>query len=64
MPADADLPEVTRGIYVGTAGDLVVRPSDGGGDVTFAGVPAGSILPVRVSQVRAATTASDLVGLA
>tara|TARA_R100000365_G_C2737740_1_gene66802 strand:+ start:451 stop:717 length:267 start_codon:yes stop_codon:yes gene_type:complete len=62
--ADADLAYVTRGLYVGGAGNLVVRPADGGGDVTFVGVPAGTTLPIRVTQVRAATTATGIVGLA
>ncbi|MCW7545421.1 MULTISPECIES: hypothetical protein [Aurantimonas] len=62
--ADADLAYVTRGLYVGGAGDLVVRPADGGDDVTFVGVAAGTTLPVRVTQVRAASTATDIVGLA
>ena len=52
-----------RGIYVGTAGDVVAVCT--GGTVTFANVPAGAILPVRAIRVNSTnTTASDLVGLA
>jgi hypothetical protein len=51
-----------RGLYVGGAGDVVVTMV-GGSVVTFSAVPAGSILPVRCTQVRAATTATLIVGL-
>ena len=52
----------TRGIYVGTAGNIVVVFSSGA--VTFSNVPAGSILPVRAIRVNSTnTTASNLVGL-
>lgn len=51
-----------RGIYVGGAGNVaVVTPS--GTVVTFNGVPAGSVLPVRAIRVNDATTATNMVGL-
>ena len=62
-PSDStvfDLP--TSGIYIGTGGDLVVVMLDGV-TATFPGVPDGSLLPIRVSKVLAATTARSLVGL-
>ena len=53
----------TRGIYVGTTGDVVVVTNDGTA-VTFSNVPAGLILPVRAIRVNSTdTSASDLVGL-
>lgn len=52
-----------RGIYVGGAGDLVVKDASGGAAVTLKAVPAGSVLPIRVSFVMAATTATDIVAL-
>lgn len=58
----SDLTYVTRGIYVGGAGDVTVTMRDDGASVTFSDVPAGTILPIRVKKVTAAT-ASDLVGL-
>lgn len=59
------LPRATKAIYVGTSGDLVVRPVQSATDVTFRNVIGGSILDIRVSAVRAAgTTAQDIVGLA
>lgn len=49
-------------LYIGTGGDLVVE-SENGNEVTFANVPDGSFMPVRVSKVKAATTASDIVAI-
>lgn len=58
-----DLTFVTRAIYVGGAGDLsvIMRAGD---TVTFADVPAGTLLPIRVSRVLVATSATNVVGLA
>ena len=53
----------TRGIYVGSAGDLRVR-TEGGTDVTFKGVAGGTVVLIRAEQVmRTGTTAGDLVAL-
>lgn len=57
-----DLQEITRAIYVGAGGDLVVEMA-WGGEVTLKAVPGGTLLPLRVRKVLAATTASYLVGL-
>ena len=55
---------VTRGIYVGGAGNVAVVSANGETTVTFVGVPAGAILPVAASRVNATnTTATNLVGL-
>jgi len=51
-----------RALYVDGTGDLVIRFVDGS-IVTFVGVPAGSLLPIHVDQVRAATTATNILGL-
>jgi hypothetical protein len=51
-----------RSLYVGGAGDVVVTMFSGD-LVTFADVPAGTILPVCVKKVMDATTATDIVGL-
>ena len=58
-----DLAFVTRAIYVGGSGDLslVMRSGD---TVTLSDVPAGTLLPIRVSRVLTATTATNVVGLA
>jgi hypothetical protein len=64
VPADGlDLVCVTRAIYVGGAGNLRVR-MQGGAEVTLAAVPAGALLPLRVTRVLAAgTTATAIVAL-
>lgn len=52
-----------RALYIGTAGDLAVTMADGG-NVTFVGLTAGSLLDIQVSHVRATgTTASNIVAL-
>ncbi|MFD1694375.1 spike base protein, RCAP_Rcc01079 family [Roseibium aestuarii] len=63
-PADAtDLPEVTRALYVGTAGALRVTLASEA-VVTLTNVAAGSLLPLRVTRVHATgSTAGDVVGL-
>lgn len=56
------LPRTPKALYVGDTGDVVLRAVDDDADVRFANVPAGTILPVRISHVRlTGTTASALV---
>lgn len=64
MPSDtALLAQVSRAIYVGTAGDISAELASGT-QVTFAAVPAGMILPLRLRRVRATgTSARDIVAL-
>lgn len=51
------------GLYIGSAGAVAVVMADGT-QVTFAAVPAGTILPIAVREVLATgTTASGIVGL-
>lgn len=63
-PNDAtDLPEVSRALYIGTAGNLSVIMADGM-TANFTSIPAGTILPIRVSRVRnTGTTAGAIVTL-
>ena len=58
-----DFDTFSRALYVGGGGDLVaVFENDVA--VTFVGIPAGFILPVRVKRVNATgTTASNIVAL-
>lgn len=62
-PSDATDLTGVRGLYVGGEGDVVVRmvnaPST---TVTISSVAAGTILPVRVTRVMAATTATAITG--
>ena len=63
VPSDAGtLANVTRALFVGVAGSVAVRMS-GGGSVTLANVPAGTLLPIRVDRVLATgTTAGGILG--
>lgn len=63
-PSDANtLISVTRGIYVGTTGDVGIQFLSGNNYV-FSTVPAGMILPVRALKVfESNTTASNLGAL-
>ena len=63
-PADSDMTEISRAVYVGGAGNLTVKMAGSENIVTFTAVTAGSLLPVRVTQVRStATTATNIVAL-
>lgn len=63
-PSDsADLAGV-RALFVGGAGNVAVTPVNSGTAVTFVGVTAGQILPVRARRVMSTnTTATDIVAL-
>jgi hypothetical protein len=62
-PHDTNLIDMTRGLYVGGAGDVTVRMRNGS-NCTFTGVPAGSILPVQCDRVLSTgTTATNIVRL-
>lgn len=63
-PSDStDLSEVTRALYVGGAG-AVAAVMESGASVTFSSVAGGTVLPLRLRQIRATgTTATNLVGL-
>lgn len=61
-PSDATDLGLTKAIYVGGTGDLVVTMASGN-VVTFTGVPAGFLLNLRVQKVMAATDATLVVAL-
>lgn len=48
------LAKTPRALYIGADGDITVTMA-GGGSVTFAGLAAGTVLPVRVTHVTAGT---------
>lgn len=63
-PSDGtDLTIVSRGLYVGGSGNVAVVMASGAA-VTFTGVIAGSLLPIRVSRVKSTgTTATTILSL-
>lgn len=62
-----DLSNVTRWLWIGGAGNVAVVPAGAetnSGPVTITGVAAGTLLPIRVSRVKATnTTATNIVAL-
>lgn len=60
-PSDATDLTGTRGLYVGTSGDLIIKDMNGT-QTTIANAPVG-YHPLRVTRVMAATTATDIVAL-
>ena len=52
----------TDAIYIGGDGDLVVTMDDGN-EATFVGMVAGTGLELRVTQVKDATTATNILAL-
>jgi len=50
------------GLYIGGTGDVVVDLVGGATDITFKAVPTGTFLPLQVVKVKAATTATNIVG--
>lgn len=51
-----------KALYIGVGGDVVVITRSGD-TVTFKSVPTGAILPIDVQKVKAATTATSILGL-
>lgn len=60
--SDTTIIDVTRAVWVGGTGDLAVRYADGTSD-TLQSVPAGTLLPIRIDKVMAATTATKISAL-
>ena len=61
---DNDLPDgVTRGVYVGVAGDVTLI-SESGSTITLKNLAAGILHPIAVTRIEATgTTATDIVAL-
>lgn len=51
---------ITKALYIGGTGDVAVV-MQGGQTVVFSAVPAGTILPISVSQVRSTNTSATLI---
>ncbi len=62
-PSDSTVLTGVRALWVGGAGNLALVAAGDSGTVTVSGVPAGTLLPIAVSKVMAATTATLIVGL-
>lgn len=57
-------PARPRALWVGTAGNVTLRGIDDTTDAVIKNVPAGTMLALRASHVRATgTTAADIVAL-
>jgi hypothetical protein len=52
---EEDLEAVTRAVYVGGTGNMKVTMQDSG-TVLFTGIPAGTVLPIRVKRIWSTTT--------
>ncbi|WP_294195184.1 hypothetical protein [uncultured Sphingomonas sp.] len=63
VPDDINpLPQVPKGIYVGTGGTITLRGVAGSEDVTYRNLPDASYVAVRALFVRATgTTATNLI---
>jgi hypothetical protein len=60
-PSDStDLTYTSRGLWVGGAGNVSVIMASGA-TVTFSGIVAGTLLPIRVSRVRSTSTTASLM---
>ena len=53
----------TKGVWVGTGGDLSVKLAGDSTATTWKNVPSGTYVPGAYSRVMAATTAADVVCL-
>jgi hypothetical protein len=58
-----DLTYTSRAIFVGGAGNIAVTMA-GGQSVTFTGIIAGALLPIRVSRILSTgTTATNIMAI-
>jgi hypothetical protein len=60
--SDTTVIPTTRAVWVGGAGDLAVVMNRGE-TITFTGVPAGTLMPIQVTKVLAATTATSMTAM-
>lgn len=59
-----ELAYVTRGIWVGGAGNIAILAVDDSDAVTLVGVAAGTLIPIRAKKVMSTnTTATSIVGI-
>ena len=61
---DAVLSPTPRALFIGTGGDVAIKPIGGGTAIVFKNLANGSILPVMPGTVEATnTSATDIVAL-
>lgn len=60
-PSDSTQLPATRGVWVGGAGNVAVTMSGDNDAVTFSGVPAGTLLPIRATQIKSTGTTATLI---
>jgi hypothetical protein len=58
VKSDSTVIPTTRGLYIGTTGDVAVTMADDNAVVTFKAVPVG-ILPIQVTKVMSTNTAAS-----
>ncbi len=62
--SDTTMYQSASHVYVGTGGNVAVRPADGGAVVIFPSIPNGGVVPIMVVGVMStSTTASGFVRL-
>ena len=63
VPHDSnELPDIPKGLYVGSGGDVTLRGVGASADVTYRNLPDASYIAVRARYVRATgTTAANLI---
>jgi len=52
-----------KAVWVGGAGNLVVRLEDDTSDITISGIASGSLLPIRPKFIKTTSTCTLLIGL-
>jgi hypothetical protein len=61
-PSDStDLVTFSRALWIGGAGNIAVIMRDGSGPFLISGIPAGTLLPIRVQRVNATNTTATLI---
>jgi hypothetical protein len=52
-----------KAVWVGGAGNLVVRLEDDSADITISGIAAGTLLPIRPKFIKTTSTCTGIIGL-
>jgi hypothetical protein len=58
---DEDVIETTRALYVGGTGNINVTMAGDGVACLISAIPAGAILPIRITQLLSTSTTATLV---